>query len=78
MHQYQTAQHNCETAKQEERKLLQQLRDTLDAYEQDNSLEAEPFQRQLLKAENLLRELKETNERRIKFEKILTGNCLDY
>lgn len=78
MHQYQTAQHNCETAKQEERKLLLQLRNTLDAYEQDNSLEAEPNQRQLLKAENLLRELKETNERRIKFEKILTGNCLDY
>lgn len=78
MHQYQTAQHGCETAKLEERKLLQQLRNTLDAYEQDNSLEAEPFQRQLLKAENLLRELKETNKRRIKFEKILTGNCLNY
>lgn len=78
MHQYQTAQHDCETAKQEEQKLLQQLRETLDAYEQDNSLEAEPFQRQLLKAENLLCKLKETNARRIKFEKILTGNCLDY
>ncbi len=78
MHQYQTAQHGCETAKQEEQKLLQQLRETLDAYEQDNSLEAEPFQRQLLKAENLLCKLKETNARRIKFEKILTGNCLDY
>lgn len=77
MHQYQTAQHDCETAKQEERKLLQQLRETLDAYEQDNSLEAEPSQKQLQQAEKLLCQLKDANNRRIRSEKILTGNCFD-